>query len=78
MKANIIAAVIIAVGIVMAGFVIGGRYQITRVDEYTTHRIDRWTGALAVCAQWQRGAVACANAPELYHDGKAPLAANSN
>ena len=79
MKSVIAGAVIMALAIVLAGLAIGGRYEIVQVgDTGTTQRLDRWTGSVAVCAQWEGGAVACANAPELYHDGKTPIVKNSN
>lgn len=44
MKSNIVAALIIAVGLVVAAFLHSGRYYVLRVDSVTVVRVDRWTG----------------------------------
>jgi len=78
MKTLIWPAIVIALGLIVASFVISGRYQIVRASEAGAFRLDRWTGEFAICSQWEGGSVACANAPELYHDGKTPIFKNSN
>jgi len=47
MKQNIIAAVIIAIGLIAAGFLYGGRYYFIRLDECTVARGDRFTGEVS-------------------------------
>ena len=49
MKNNIIAASIIAVGLIVAGFLSGGRYSAvhTRGDQFLL--LDRWTGNVNGC-----------------------------
>ena len=44
MKHNIIAAVILAVGLVLAAFVHSGRYYVVVLEEGAAVRVDRWTG----------------------------------
>ena len=48
MKHNIIAAIIIAVGLIVAAFLFTGRYYLVRLDEQTLARLDRWTGHVKV------------------------------
>lgn len=48
MKSNIIAAAILALGLVAAGFMIGGRYYFMRLDTEFVARGDRWTGSVEV------------------------------
>lgn len=73
MRSNIVASALVAFGLVIAALSIVDRYEIIRTGEVTTYRLDRWTGKVAMCSQWDGGTVACANAPELFHDGKTPL-----
>jgi len=49
MKHNIIAAVILAAGLVLAAFVFSGRYYVLVLDEGTAIRVDRWTGEMRHC-----------------------------
>lgn len=48
MKSNIIAAAILAVGLIIAAFLHTGRYYVMRVDADTVVRVDRWTGKTKV------------------------------
>lgn len=48
MKSNIIAAAILAVGLVVAAFIYKGRYYVLIVDSGTMVRVDRWTGEAKV------------------------------
>lgn len=43
-KAVIGAAVIVAVAVILAGFLAGGRYSFIRIGESTCARCDRWSG----------------------------------
>ena len=44
MKHNIIAAAILASGLVLAAFVHSGRYYAIAADKGVIARVDRWTG----------------------------------
>lgn len=44
MKAIIIAAAIIALGLIVAGFLFGGRYYFVDLGKCVVARGDRWTG----------------------------------
>lgn len=44
------AALILAAGLTLGGFLSGGRYQITSVDRQTVARVDRWSGTVSMCA----------------------------
>lgn len=44
MKGNIIAATILAVGLVLAAFLYSGRYSVVVLDKGVALRVDRWTG----------------------------------
>ena len=48
MNRNIIAAIIVAVGLVRAAFLLTGRYYVLRVSADTVVRLDRWTGETKV------------------------------
>ena len=49
MKANLIAAAILAVGLIIGGFMSGGRYQIVHVQGNELARLDRFTGEVLKC-----------------------------
>lgn len=42
-------AAVIAVAIVIAGFLSGGRYAVSGADNSSAYRVDRWTGATTFC-----------------------------
>lgn len=44
MNRNIIAALILAVGLIAAAFLYAGRYHFIRVDKCTVAKADRFTG----------------------------------
>ena len=44
MNRNIIAALILATGLIAAALLHSGRYYVLRVDGDTVVRVDRWTG----------------------------------
>jgi hypothetical protein len=46
MKANIIASAIIALGLIVAGFLLGGRYYFFDLGKCVVARGDRWTGEI--------------------------------
>ena len=41
---NIIGAIALSIGLIVAAFLYGGRYYFIRLDECTIARGDRWTG----------------------------------
>lgn len=49
MRSNIIAAVILAVGLIVGGFLAGGRYSMHVIDSQTAIRLDHWTGDISMC-----------------------------
>ena len=49
MKAHLISATIIAVGLIVGSFLIGGRYTVIRGDDTMVTRLDRLTGAIWLC-----------------------------
>jgi len=49
MNANVVAATILAIGLVAGGFLAGGRYSISQLDANHVAKLDRWTGGLEVC-----------------------------
>lgn len=55
MKQNVIAAAILAFGLIVAAFLFAGRYTMTRLDENTVARVDRWTGRMTVCSAYYDG-----------------------
>jgi len=48
MKLNIVAAAILALGLVVAAFIFSGRYYFLRLDQCTVARGDRLTGSVEV------------------------------
>jgi len=48
MKQNIIAASIIALGLIVAGALEGGRYYVVRLDNHRIVRMNRWTGDVKI------------------------------
>jgi hypothetical protein len=70
MKHNVVAAIIVAIGLVVAAFVHTGRYYIVAVGGGKAVRVDRWTGKTKVVS---------ANGPDwLSGDDKNWLRGNSN
>jgi hypothetical protein len=49
MKDHILPAVIIALGLIVGGFLAGGRYSIVAIDNSTVARLDRLTGTVSMC-----------------------------
>jgi hypothetical protein len=47
---NIVAAIIVAGGLITAAFLSSGRYVVTRLDQQTLARTDRWTGDTQFCS----------------------------
>ena len=72
----IIAAAIIALGLLAHGFLLNGRYEIVRASDAGAFRLDRWTGAVAICSQWEGGDAFCANLPEHYKSEETSQVAN--
>ena len=58
-KATVIAAAIIALGIVGHGFLESGRFTLTRVSDGIAFRLDRWTGSVQVCGYWSDAPFSC-------------------
>ena len=55
MKYNIVAAVVLALGLIGAAFLYGGRYYFIRLDRTHIVKADRWTGkvtAVTVKDEW--------------------------
>jgi len=48
MKQNIIAAAILAVGLIVASFLLAGRYSLLRWDDRQVVRLDHWTGEIKI------------------------------
>ena len=44
MKHNIIAATIVALGLIVAAFLYSGRYYVLALDSGVAVKVDRWTG----------------------------------
>jgi hypothetical protein len=44
MKHNVISAIILALGLIVAALVYSGRYYFVRLNDCTVARGDRWTG----------------------------------
>jgi hypothetical protein len=55
MNASITAAVIISVGLVITGFLIGGRYTIMTTSTNAVTRLDRLTGEVSMCVPGAKG-----------------------
>ena len=49
MKSNIAAALIIALGLIVGGFLAGGRYSFAATEGGSVARLDRYTGTVAKC-----------------------------
>lgn len=48
-KSRLVGAAIIAFGLVIGGFLAGGRYEVVAGYGNTTTRLDRWTGEVEMC-----------------------------
>ena len=46
---NTRSAIILAVGLIVAGLVHGGFYQVVPSGENRIHRVNKWTGAVVFC-----------------------------
>jgi hypothetical protein len=49
MRSSITSAIIIALGLVVGGFLAGGRYSIVRSEGDTVARVDKLTGDISLC-----------------------------
>ncbi len=49
MRVALTAAIIIALGLIVAGFAYGGRYEIQRGPDYMIIRVDKFTGEVSMC-----------------------------
>lgn len=49
-KGNVVPAIIIAIGLVAAGFLSGGRYEIAQQSGADFLLLDRWTGNVNGCS----------------------------
>jgi hypothetical protein len=49
MRARLLQATIIAIGLIIAGFLAGGRYVIVNSSTNAITRLDRFTGAVSMC-----------------------------
>ena len=59
MHHNVIAAAIIAFGLIVAAFMLGGRYTMVRTNDFGIVRLDRWTGTASICAEFQDDTSGC-------------------
>ena len=60
MNERILSSAILALGIVLAAFLIGGRYTILELDESNVWRLDRYTGKIWICgAETDDGILGC-------------------
>jgi hypothetical protein len=66
MKHATMAAAVFFLALFMIVYFVTMRYQVLEVDGLA-YRLDRWTGTVAICTQWDDNSLSCANAPELYH-----------
>lgn len=48
-RSRLIAAAIIAVGLIVGGFLAGGRYEMASSGGNSVTRLDRWTGQIEAC-----------------------------
>lgn len=46
---SIAPATIIAIGLIVCGFLSGGRYTMSLDEQKTAIRLDRWTGEIEMC-----------------------------
>lgn len=76
MNSNAMAAFILAIGIVVFGFLSNGRYSIQRMNDAQVMRLDRWTGQLAVCGDVEPLGASCLALSEW--SAEAPKDKNSN
>jgi hypothetical protein len=58
MKQNVLAAAILAVGLVLAAFLFAGRYYVLKVDSDTVVSVDRWTGKTKIIEVESQGEAA--------------------
>lgn len=56
MNANVIAAVILALGLAVAGLLAGGRYELVHVRGNELARLDRLTGQVDMCVNGSQSA----------------------
>lgn len=54
MNHNVIAAVILALGLIVAGLLSGGRYELVHVRSNELARLDRLTGQMDMCIKGAR------------------------
>jgi hypothetical protein len=46
---RVVSALIVAVGLIVGGYLAGGRYTIVQMNGQSIARLDRWTGAVKLC-----------------------------
>lgn len=71
MNQSTVAAAILAIGLLGAAFLFGGRYQIVRVSDDSVMRLDKWGGEVSICAQWEDDSAFCVPMPDAVYDPKA-------
>ena len=49
MRQNLVPAIIIAIGLIVGGFLAGGRYAIAPSQSNAVARLDRFTGQVSMC-----------------------------
>ena len=55
MKTNLASAVILAFGLIVGGFLAGGRYTVVASGTNAVARLDRYTGAVSMCVPGTKG-----------------------
>ena len=76
MKANAVAALILAIALIAFGLLSSPRYALQRMSETTAIKLDRWTGDIVLCGHWKDESFSCWPAEEWSYEP--PSAKNSN
>lgn len=74
MKGEILgSAAVLAIGLAAYGYLTTPRHAMTRLDEYTAFKLDRWNGDLQRCTIYEDGDSYCTQLPEFEEiDPKVP------
>lgn len=59
MRTYVIAATILALGLLSYGYITTPKYTMVRLDDSTVVRLNLWTGAVELCAQWDDNSFGC-------------------
>lgn len=67
------SAVVLAIGLAAYGYLTTPRHVVTRLDEWTVFKLDRWNGDIQRCAIFDDGDSYCIELPEFEEvDPKVP------